>query len=72
MKLSGIFYECKRDAYISSWNFDPPAMKAGDTAKVAEVLVAAPNPLYLFVPENGDKPFAWHREEMLKYGEFKS
>jgi hypothetical protein len=70
IKLTGIYFECTKDAHISAWAFDPPKLKAGEVAQVTEVIVAAENPMYLLAPENGDKPFVVHRNEMLKYGQF--
>lgn len=70
MKLSGIYFECTKDAYISNWSFDPPAMKAGEVAQVTEAIVLVANPLYLLEPEDGSKPFAAHRETMLPFGNF--
>ena len=70
MELTGLYFECDRDAYISSWSFDPPKMKAGEVAKVREEIVGGSNPLYQFVPKNGNKPFAAYKNDMIKYGKF--
>lgn len=56
-----------KDFFPSVWNFDPCFIKAGEPAKVIEVIVAASNPLYLVENKEG-KQKAIHRNYLVEHG----
>ncbi len=57
-----------RNLKVSSWSFDKPALYAGETGYIVEVLAADPvNPFYLIRRPCGET-FPCHRHQLVQCG----
>jgi hypothetical protein len=72
MKIDPIEIRPTQDLRLSTWNFDPPTLRAGEVAHLTRVLLAAgPKTLYEVTRRDGTV-FAAHHHRLVECGAFEA